>query len=58
MRGDSLAVGLLLGLLAPAIGLLLYALLIVSSVRSEMTLRYFLEEMIFGMKAFGARRAT
>jgi hypothetical protein len=50
MRGDHFVIGLLLGLLAPALGLLLYGLLITGVVRSDLTLRYFLFDMIFGLK--------
>ena len=50
MRVDHFLVGLLLGLIAPAIGFLLYCLLITGLVRSDMSLRYFVMDMIFGLK--------
>jgi hypothetical protein len=50
MRGDHVLVGFVLGLIAPAIGLLIYALLITGSVRTDLSLRYFLMDMVFGLK--------
>jgi hypothetical protein len=50
MRGDHPLVGFVLGLLAPALGLVIYALLITGSVRTDMSFRYFLMDMVFGLK--------
>ena len=50
MRGDHFLVGLFFGLVAPAIGFLLYALLITGLVRSAISFRSFIWAMVFGMK--------
>lgn len=50
MRADRFAIGVILGLLAPAVGFLLYSLLIVGVVRTDLTLRYFIVDMILGLK--------
>jgi hypothetical protein len=50
MRGDKLWVGLALGLVAPAIGFLIYCLLITQLIRREMTLSYFMFDMVMGLR--------
>jgi hypothetical protein len=51
MAVDRSWVGLLLGLVAPVIGLYLYALIITTSVWTDLTAVQFLKTTIFGVKA-------
>jgi len=50
MRADSVPFGFVLGLLMPLIGLLGYSVFIVTVLRPEMELGFFLRGMVFGIK--------
>jgi hypothetical protein len=51
MGADRFWVGLLGGLVAPVIGMLLYALIITTSVWTELSVWDFLRTTVFGMKS-------
>jgi hypothetical protein len=51
MRGDTLALGFVLGLFVPFIGFFAYCLFIVTILRPELELGFFLRGMIFGIKS-------
>ena len=48
MRSDSLALGLILGLLAPVLGFFGYAAIYVSSIRPHLDLAYFINDLFLG----------
>jgi hypothetical protein len=50
MRFDTLRSGLLAGLVAPLLGLLLYAVFVVTVLRPELELGFLLGRMLFGIR--------
>ncbi len=50
MRFDQVRTGLILGLLAPAVGLLLYSVFAVTVLRPELELGFLLKRMLFGIR--------
>lgn len=50
MRRDHVWIGLAAGLIAPAIGFLIYCLFITQFIRRDMSLQYFMFDMVFGLK--------
>jgi hypothetical protein len=54
MRSDSLALGLVLGLLAPVLGFFGYAAIYVSSIRPHLDLAYFINDLFLGTRQYQA----
>mgnify|MGYP001604375825 CR=1 FL=1 len=50
MRSDNLRLGLVLGLLIPLIGLLGYSVFVVTVLRPQLELGFFLNDMVFGLR--------
>lgn len=50
MRFDSVRAGVIAGLIAPALGLLLYSVFTVTVLRPELELGFFLRGMVFGIR--------
>ena len=50
MRFDTLRTGVIAGLIAPMLGLLLYSMLTVTVFRPELELGFFLRGMVFGIR--------
>jgi len=50
MRSDNLRFGLILGLIIPLVGLLGYSVFVVTVLRPELELGFFLNNMIFGIR--------
>lgn len=51
MRFDQVRFGYLLGLVVPALGVFLYAVMIAMSIRPELELGFVVKNMLFGVRA-------
>ncbi len=52
MRWDSLATGLILGLLAPVLGFVIYATMYVTAIRPHLDLPFFVKDLFIGTREY------
>ena len=55
MRSDSLALGVVSGLLAPVLGFFLYAVMYVTAIRPHLDLSYFINDLFIGTREYKAQ---
>ena len=54
MRNDSFRTGVILGLLAPVLGFVLYGLMYTNVIRPQLTFRYFVTDIFIGTSQYRA----